>query len=75
MNAAFMRLERGELRGLPRKSRTGRGGCCATQLPISCRNKLGDVAVAAGDLAAARTAYQASLGIAERLAARDPENT
>ena len=38
-------------------------------------NKLGDVAVAAGDLAAARTAYQAALDIADRLAAADPANT
>jgi hypothetical protein len=37
-------------------------------------NKLGDVAVAAGDLAAARTAYQASLDIRVRLAAADPAN-
>jgi predicted negative regulator of RcsB-dependent stress response len=33
------------------------------------------VAVAAGDLAAARTAYQAALDIAARLAATDPANT
>ena len=33
------------------------------------------MAIAAGDLAAARTAYQASLDIAERLAAADPANT
>jgi hypothetical protein len=39
------------------------------------RNNLGDAAVAAGDLAAARTHYQASLDIAERLAAADPANT
>jgi hypothetical protein len=38
-------------------------------------NKLGDVARAAGDLAAARAAYQASLDIAVRLAAADPANT
>ena len=38
-------------------------------------DKLGDVAVAAGDLAAARAAYQASLDIAVRLAAADPANT
>ena len=31
--------------------------------------------MAAGDLTAARTAYQASLDIAERLAAADPANT
>ena|SRR5450432_815209 len=34
-----------------------------------------DVAVAAGDLAAARTAYQAYQDIAVRLAAADPANT
>ena len=39
------------------------------------RNKLGDVAVAAGDLAAARDHYQAALDIADRLAAADPGNT
>ena len=38
-------------------------------------NKLGDVAVAAGDLAAARAAYQASQDIRTRLAAADPANT
>jgi hypothetical protein len=38
------------------------------------RNKLGDVAVAAGDLAAARVHYQAGLEIAARLAAADPAN-
>ena len=37
-------------------------------------DKLGDVAAAAGDLAAARTAYQAALDIAARLAAADPAN-
>ncbi len=37
-------------------------------------DRLGDVAVAAGDLAAARTAYQASLDIRVRLAA-DPAST
>ncbi len=36
--------------------------------------RLGDVAVAAGDLAAARAAYQAGLDIAVRLAAADPAN-
>jgi CHAT domain/TIR domain len=38
-------------------------------------NKLGDMAMAAGDLTAARTAYQASLDIRVRLAAADPANT
>ena len=38
-------------------------------------NILGNVAVAAGDLAAARAAYQAGLDIAARLAAADPANT
>ena len=38
-------------------------------------NKLGDIAAAAGDLAAARDHYQASLDIAARLAAADPANT
>ena len=38
-------------------------------------NKLGDVGVAAGDLAAARTGYQAGLDIRTRLAAADPANT
>ncbi|HXP18538.1 MAG TPA: hypothetical protein VN840_02720, partial [Streptosporangiaceae bacterium] len=37
-------------------------------------DKLGDVAVSAGDLAGARAAYQASLDIAVRLAAADPAN-
>ena len=37
--------------------------------------RLGNVAVAAGDLAAARTAYQAALDIRTRLAAADPANT
>ncbi len=41
----------------------------------SATNKLGDLAVAAGDLTAARTAYQAGLDIATRLAAADPSNT
>ena len=40
-----------------------------------CAHTLGDLAPAAGDLAAARTAYQAGLAIAERLAAADPANT
>jgi hypothetical protein len=38
-------------------------------------NKVGDVAVAAGDLAATRAAYQAALEIMVRLAATDPANT
>ena len=38
-------------------------------------DKLGDVAAAAGDLAAARDPYQAALDIADRLAAADPANT
>ena len=38
-------------------------------------NKLGDVAVAAGDLAAARDRYQAALDIRVKLAAADPANT
>src|SRR5437660_6096786 len=38
-------------------------------------DRLGDVAVAAGDLAGARAAYQASLDIRVRLAAADPVNT
>jgi hypothetical protein len=37
-------------------------------------NRLGDVAVAAGDLAGARAAYQAGLDIRVRLAAADPAN-
>ncbi|MFN2497090.1 MAG: hypothetical protein ABR608_14475, partial [Pseudonocardiaceae bacterium] len=37
-------------------------------------NKLGDLAVAAGDLATAEQRYQAALNIAERLAAADPRN-
>jgi hypothetical protein len=37
-------------------------------------DKLGDVAVATGDLPAARTAYQTSLDIAERFTALDPDN-
>ena len=37
--------------------------------------RLGDVAVAAGDLAAARAAYQASLNIRTQLVAADPANT
>ena len=41
----------------------------------SATNKLGNVAVAAGDLTAARAAYQASLDIRTRLAAADPANT
>ncbi len=53
----------------PRQHRNGSGTC------LSATNELGDVAVAAGDLAAARTAYQASLDIAARLAAADPANT
>jgi hypothetical protein len=36
--------------------------------------KLGDVARAAGDLAAARTAYQAGMDIMARLTAADPAN-
>ena len=38
-------------------------------------NKLGDLAIAAGDLTAARTAYHAGLDIRQRLAAADPANT
>ena len=38
-------------------------------------NKLGDLAVAGGDLAAARTGHQAGLDIAAPLAAADPANT
>jgi len=38
-------------------------------------DELGDVAVAAGDLAAARDHYQAGLDIAVKLAAADPANT
>jgi len=38
-------------------------------------NRLGDVAVSAGDLAGARAAYQAGLAIRVRLAAADPANT
>ena len=41
----------------------------------SATKRLGDVAIAAGDLAAARAAYQASLDIRTRLAAADPANT
>ncbi len=37
--------------------------------------RLGDLARAAGDSTAARTAYQASLDIAARLAAADPTNS
>jgi tetratricopeptide (TPR) repeat protein len=39
------------------------------------RSKLGDVAVAAGDLAGAPEHYRAGLAIRERLAAADPTNT
>ena len=39
------------------------------------RDNLGDLAVAAGDLAGAGEQYRASLGIAERLAGADPTNT
>ena len=52
----------------PRQHRVAAG-------PVGQPHKLGDVAVAAGDLAAARTAYQASLDIRLRLAAADPANT
>ncbi|MCA1672899.1 MAG: hypothetical protein LC799_12110, partial [Actinobacteria bacterium] len=38
-------------------------------------HKLGDLAVAAGDLASAQQRFQAALTIAERLAAADPTNT
>jgi len=38
-------------------------------------DRFGDVAVAAGDLTAARTAYQASLDTAARPASADPANT
>ncbi len=38
-------------------------------------DKIGDAAVAAGDLTAARASYQASLDIATRLTAADPANT
>jgi hypothetical protein len=38
-------------------------------------DKVGDLAVQEGDLAAARTAYQASHEIFVRLAAADPTNT
>ncbi|MGH3935295.1 MAG: hypothetical protein ACRDS1_10030, partial [Pseudonocardiaceae bacterium] len=38
-------------------------------------NRLGDLAVAAGDLGVAERRFQAGLGIAERLAAADPSNT
>jgi hypothetical protein len=37
--------------------------------------RLGDVAAAAGDLAATRAAYQAGLDLRLRLAAADPANT
>ena len=37
-------------------------------------NKLGDVASAAGDLTAARAAYEAGLAIIQRLAQSDPVN-
>ena len=43
--------------------------------PVHQPRRLGDVAIAAGDLAAARAAYQAGLDIAARLAAADPANT
>ena len=36
---------------------------------------IGGILIAAGDLDTARTAYQAALAIAERLAAADPDNT
>jgi len=38
-------------------------------------NKLGDLAVAAGDLSTAQQRFQAGLAIRERLAAADPSNT
>jgi len=44
------------------------------ELSVS-HNKLGDMAIRAGDLAAARAAYQAALDIMVRLAAADPANT
>jgi Flp pilus assembly protein TadD len=44
------------------------------QLSVS-HNKIGDIAIAEGNLAAARTAYQAALDIRARLAAADPANT
>ena len=52
----------------PRQHRVAAG-------PVDQPHKLGDVAVAAGDLAAARAAHQASLDIRQRLAAADPANT
>ena len=42
--------------------------------PVGQPPQARDVAAAAGDLAAARTAYQASLDIAVRLAATDSAN-
>jgi tetratricopeptide (TPR) repeat protein len=46
-----------------------------TNRPTIARNRLGDVAVAAGDLAAATEHYQAGLAIREKLAATDPTNS
>ena len=46
----------------------------AQVLPLTSRDRLGDVATAAGDLTAARDHYQAALDTAARLAAVDPAN-
>ncbi len=43
--------------------------------PVDQPRTLGDLAQAAGDSTAARTAYQASLDIRTRLAAADPTNS
>ena len=66
--AGHPRAGRGPSRRRPRQHRVAAG-------PVRQPQQLGDVAVAAGDLAAARAAYQASLDIRQRLAAADPANT
>ncbi len=43
--------------------------------PVHQPQQLGDVAIAVGDLTAARTAYQACLDIRTWLATADPGNT
>ena len=48
--------------------------CIRDSLSVS-RERLGDLAAAAGDLAGAGEHYRAGLAIAERLAAADPTNT
>jgi hypothetical protein len=50
------------------------GGVWQRDLSVS-RDKLGEVAQAAGDLTTATEHYQAALAIRERLAAADPTNS